>query len=164
MMTTFALVGCGSRSGDLNRRLDDVDAKLRQDQAQLQQVEAQIAAAKYELARQQCKAAAAQMVSEVALEKAQCLQTRALYAECAAKGSAHTSGGGLLGCAAGLAAAVVTGGAATPLVAAGCAAGLGAGAATKTACGESPVCTPDETVLARDVALRRGFQTWPQCP
>jgi hypothetical protein len=105
----------------------------------------------------------ARLEAEVIDEKTQCLLWRAKYAECAAKNESHAAKSGILGCGAGLLAAVFTGGAATPLAAAGCGGGLLVGSATRQACGEPAACTPDMGQIMQQVLARNRLSALPLC-
>ena len=141
-------------------------AALRQEQTQreneiaaLQRQEEQ---ARRLLETRRCEALVAALKSEVAIGRAECLEARSQFAACEANNSAHTAHGGFWGAVAGLAASVVTGGAAAPLVLAGMGAGLASGKATGDNC-SSPVCTPDDQYLRAQVLARHGASDIPTC-
>jgi multidrug efflux pump subunit AcrA (membrane-fusion protein) len=142
-------------------------AALRQEQTRR---EAEIAAlaqqeeqARRILEQRQCEAIVAGLTSEIAVKRAECLESRSDYAACLAKNEAHSSNSGLLGALAGLAASVVTGGAAAPLVLAGAGVGYAGGKVSSSDCGGSPVCTPDEQVLRQDVLSSHHLPGTPTC-
>lgn len=158
------VAACGSTDPGLSDRVAALRFEQQQRQVELDHIRQEIMAARAEQLRQQCHTFEAQLLSDVAVHKADCLRTRAEFAQCVADNSAHTSKGGMLGCVAGLAAGVITGGAAAPLALAGCGGGLLLGRGTEKACGENPVCTPDDGVLRTTVLLERHLPGWPTCP
>jgi outer membrane murein-binding lipoprotein Lpp len=158
------LLACRSSGDDVARRVQELRAEQQRRQMELAILDQRIQAARMEQQRQECRALAASLMSEIAVRRAQCIGERAEFAKCLAENKAHTSNSGMLGCGLGLGAALLTGGAAAPWAAGGCLGGLAAGSATTETCGQSPVCTPDENVLARDILASRAMSYWPQCP
>lgn len=154
---------CAGGDANLSSHVAQLRAEQQQRQADLNRIEEDIRKAKAEQMRQQCHAFVAQLQSEVAVQKAECLANRAEYGKCLADASAKATKGGFFGCLVGLGAAVLTGGAAAPMAAAGCAVGYGAGKASTSACGESPVCTPDDAVLGQGVLTKYNLPGWPDC-
>jgi hypothetical protein len=164
LVPSLAFPACVGASPALIRRVDELRVEQQQRQAELDRIEQEIAAARTEQQRQQCRAISAQLLSEVAIQRAQCLATRSDYAQCVAENEANKSKSGMVGCLVGLGAAVVTGGAAAPLTLTGCGGGLLVGDGNAKECGPSPVCTPDPTVLGATVLSAHGLTSWPQCP
>lgn len=158
------LMACGGSGDDVARRVEELRGEQRRREMELAVLDQRIQAARLEQARQECRALQASLLSEVALRRADCIGRRAEFAKCLAQNEAHTSKSGMFGCGLGLGAALLTGGAAAPWAAGGCLGGLAAGGATTQGCGQSPVCTPDENVLAGETLASRGMASWPQCP
>ena len=157
-------VACGNPGDDVASRVEELRAEQHRRQMELAALEQRIQAARLEQQRQECRGLEANLRSEVMIRRADCIGKRAEFAKCLAENDAHTSNSGMLGCGLGLGAALITGGAAAPWAAGGCLSGLAAGSATTKACGQGPVCTPDDTVLAGEVLVSRGMNYWPQCP
>jgi hypothetical protein len=167
VLAAVALVATGCVGMASDPGLESRVAALRQEQAQrqieiaaLQQQEQQ---ARRLLEQRQCQAAVAGLLSQVAIARAQCLEARSQFAACEARNTAHTSHGGMWGAVAGIAASVLTGGAAAPLVLTGMGLGLASGKATRDQCGASPVCTPDDQVLLPQVFAGSGLSALPTC-
>jgi hypothetical protein len=160
-----ALLGCAGGGGDagLAPRVAALRQEQEQRQVQLALIQQQIDAAQRLLALRQCEAQQAGVNSEIAVRRAQCVQQRSEYAACVAKNESHTAKSGLWGCGGGIAAAILTGGAAIPLATLGCGGGLALGAATTANCGAGPVCTPDAAVLLPQVLAEHGLQSFPKC-
>ena len=171
MLVLFAstTVACAGGAGgvpidSLERHIAELRAEQQRRQGELQEIRTQIDAATKEQEREKCRALGARLDAEVALRKAQCIGQRASYAECLSKSDTRKTGGGLLGCLAGVGLAVATGGAAAPLTLAGCGGGYLLGAATANDCGANPVCTPDDDALRPEVLAAENLTEWPQCP
>jgi len=165
-LAPLTLGGCTTSGGDassLQMRVSALQQEQTARQYELQQIAAQIEAARRELARQQCLAFTASIDAEVSATAADCMAKRSKFAQCEANNHAHTAEGGVLGCLAGLGAAVVTGGAAAPLTVIGCGGGAALGHASGSECGPDPVCTPDRTILTREALGRRGISAMPAC-
>ena len=164
LCAALVISGCaGENATSLQMRVSALQQEQARRQSELQQIAAQIAAAQRELARQQCLAANAGIAAEVYVTAATCMADRSKFAECEANNHAHTSESGILGCIGGLGAAIFTGGAAAPLMALGCGGGAVLGQASASECGQDPVCTPDQGILAREALQRRGLTAWPVC-
>ncbi len=163
----FAGLGLGACAAEdatgLQMRVTALQQEQVRRQGELQQIAAQIDAARHELARQQCLAGNARIAAEVMLQAAECLSQRSKFVECEANNHARTSESGVLGCIAGLGAAIATGGASAPFTLIGCGGGAALGHALGSECGTDPVCTPDQAILARDALGRHGLTAWPVC-
>lgn len=158
------MVACAGSGDDVARRVQELRAEQQRRQMELVALDQRIQAARVEQQRQECRALAANLMSEIAVRRVDCIGRRAEFAKCSAENKAHTSNSGMVGCGLGLGAAILTGGAAAPWAAGGCLGGLAAGSATTETCRQVPVCTVDEAVLAHEVLASRGMNVWPQCP
>lgn len=170
---TFALgliplLGCAPV--DLDSRIANLEAEEARRQAKLDALAHQITAAELraEYAKKlvqyhECKATSAAIGAEVMLRRANCVQELAAHTECVANNEKDASRATAAGCIGGLALAVLTGGAAVPLAAAGCAGGAVIGQATKTKCGDIPRCASQLNNMHRVVLADRGLAAVPTC-
>ena len=157
-------VGCiGASDPGLESRVAALRQEQQQREVQLYQLAQEEALARRQLEFDRCQAEVASVVAEAAIDKAQCLGARSEFAECQSAGSAHRSHFSLGGVLLGIGAAVVTGGAAAPLAAAGLGAGMLAGKATGKDCGPGPVCTPDDQVVLQQAMAKKGWSAIPPC-
>jgi hypothetical protein len=157
-------VGCiGAADPGLESRVAALRQEQQQREAQLYQLAQEEALARRQLEIDRCKAEVANVVAQAAIDKAQCLDTRSEFVECQSAGSVHRAHFSLGGALLGIGAAVLTGGAAVPLAAAGLGAGMLSGNATSKDCGPGPVCTPDDRVVLQQAMTKKGWSALPTC-
>jgi len=157
------IAACGGPNSELEARAANIETALRDRQAQLDALDRKVAAARHELDIEQCRAAAAQLDAEVSLDRAECLRLRAEFGQCVADNEARRAKGTSWGCILGLGAAVMTGGAAAPMVATGCGAGYVVGRGRAGRCPANPECSIDPVAIKPRVLSRHQLSTWPTC-
>ncbi len=154
---------------DLEARIDALAVKQSEREQAITMLDRKIADASARLqhaeavtAKATCDSTNARLDAEVTLDRVQCFEAIAQYSVCEAKAAKDEAGDTLLGCALGIGATFLTGGAGVGLAAAGCGAGYAVGAADD-ACGEKPVCAVDAAVIEPVVLAAHNLTTRPLC-
>lgn len=162
LITSCARLHLDDRLSTLEREEQRRQAKLSELDVQISSAEQRVAEAQADALYQECRAARTRLEAEIEIAKADCMRAIAERGACVAKNESRTTKGAGLGCAAGWAAAFLTGGAAAPAVLVGCAGGAAISHTTRRECGEVPACAARED-LPSNVLRKHGHSALPVC-
>lgn len=147
----------------LEERVAALRAEQTKRQEELDGLRVQIERAQAEVAHRQFEAQVAALKAGASYRTAACMAGLAEHGRCMAAAAAKTTGTGFWGCVGGLAAAILTGGAAAPFAAGGCGVGLTVGSAMAEACVPPPECTNNFEQNLSAAMAAQGLQELPQC-
>lgn len=156
-------------SGSVGQSLDQLEAEQQRQAERLARIRAEIAESerRAEIARrraaiQQCRATAASIDAEVALQRAQCAHDVAAQQACLARQERGVTDSALGGCGLGVLAGVLSGGALAGWALAGCGAGLMAGELDRDVC-PAPTCIRNSGQWLTQEAGKHQHMGFPLC-
>jgi len=176
LVFALVMVGCDEAStlrksseSSEDMRLAAIEQKIKNGEAQLEEIrrklneeQQKLEEARSEAEFQQCRAKGAELRAEVERRRSECAREIATHNLCRANQSKDEAEAGLGGCLLGIAAAAVSGGAATPWALGGCGAGLAFGGALAKAC-PVPACAGALEAIEKTVLSERGLVSPPRC-
>lgn len=163
LITSCSRLHLDVRLSELEREEQRRQAKLDELAGQISAAEQRAAHAKADATYQECRAKRTELIAMISVAKADCVRVVAERGACLAQNESRTTKGAGAGCAAGWLAALLTGGAAAPAIAAGCLGGAALSHATRSECGEVPRCAISSEEVVTRVLRSSGHSSLPSC-